>query len=130
MIDFSGDIFVGTKLTIHELTNLISQVLEARADPIGNIETSNLSLSVRENPDRSGPYFGQYPFMIEFESDDANLETDAFVQLSSLLKSLWSNGMQTETACDFEDRLPHNGRYDGETGKPIIYDNTDAPPAD
>jgi hypothetical protein len=127
MIDFSGDVFVGTGLTIHQLTSFVSEVLETQADAIGNIESSNLSLSVRENPDTSSPHFGQYGFMIEFESDDTSLDSTAMVQLKMLLESLWAKGMKTETACEFESELPHNGRFDGAENKPIVYD--DSPPA-
>lgn len=124
MIDFTGDIYVGTEHRETELVAIVSRILGAPASPIGNIETDSLSLSVRVNPDREAPMMGKYEFMIEFESDDTDLNSGAFVELSSLLESLWKNGIRTETACEFEDRLPHNGRFDGAENKPIIYDDS------
>lgn len=126
MIEFTGDIYVGTERSEAELVAIVSQTLGAKASPIGNIETGCLSLSVRGNPDREAPMMGKYEFMIEFESDDTDLSSDSFVQLSALLESLWKNEMKTETACEFENELPHNGRFDGAGNKPIVYD--DSPP--
>lgn len=123
MDDLSGDIYVSTDLDERGLTRVVCNASRAVADSLGNIETSALSLTVRRNPDREAPMFGQYGYIIEFEPKEDVSKKEVTTVLCHLLQSMWEQGMRTETACDYEDELPHSGRYDGSTGEPIVYDS-------
>ena len=121
MEDLYATVYVKTNFSKLELANHIADELRVRADSMGNIETDSLSISVRRQPDDDGPYFGKYNLLVEFEPTDQSTPANTIEALSSLLEGLWSKGMRTETSCDYENQLPHGGRFDGSTNKPIIY---------
>lgn len=125
MVDLYATIYVRTELQTDEVSKIVGECINGVPDAFNNIDIPELSVSVRDNPDLKGSYFGSYNLIIEFEPVGNQGPQEAASRLENLLVRLWDRKMRTETSCDYEELLPHNGRFDGRINEPIVYDDED-----
>lgn len=110
MTDFSPPdckIFVDSDLSETELISLVGQLLTAPGVEADIIRNEDYDPKRRQQFPGGFIYFSYY---IDIYLDDP-LRDDKAAIIGTLLEGLWAWSLPAVAACDYEDRLPHNGGY-------------------
>lgn len=107
-----------TSLSMDELQELITSITEGLSGKFGSIETPWGYVDVNRNDeaDESSAAmpdgFLSYPYFLDIGGPPGTSEKQFKNEVIKITEALWSQGIVTVSACDFEDELPHKGRYD------------------
>lgn len=110
-------IYVNAPVTREELAALVLQI--AGAENVGRYLLRLLSaeVEVRPNEDANERLRGSqengflyYPYLLEVDALPGQSIEQQMALVSAILELLWARQFNAVAACDFEDRLPRNGR--------------------
>jgi len=84
--------------------------------PANTITSGIMRISVRKNDDydkqlqdRPSDGFLWYPFFLDVLPTNTAPQEEYVLQIATLLRCLWDNGIKAVAACDFEEDLPAGG---------------------
>ena len=91
------------------LSNLFQGIIE-----MNSMTLDHLIIEVHNNPDRKeaprgDENFLHWPVLVEIDAEGTSDEQTLIEECSKLLKRLWSSGIDSVAACDFEESLPQHG---------------------
>jgi hypothetical protein len=114
------EIFVDTDRSIHELEQLIAELLDAAVERHGFVTTivgPGFDLDVHRNErvlasaDPQPHDFVEWPYYLEIDATAEQTRPAQIAVIARLLIGLWEAGLGAVAACDFEDELPRRGGY-------------------
>ena len=116
--DLYCKLYVDTDFEIEQLKDEITSMVSGQKQLFRTIVTTFGEIDVNKNEDfddkkrdiePDGFIYSRYYLDIEPKED---IEQQDYISgIGDLLQSLWSNGLKSVAACDFEEELPQKGGY-------------------
>jgi hypothetical protein len=119
--DFDGvDLFcrinIQADMSHQEFVGFIARCVGGPGD-MNSVRSRTLDISVDDNDsfDAEKSHIGKdrwlyFRYTLEIDPVEGVAPKDYIASIASLLRALWSSGMDAVAACDFEDSLPRNER--------------------
>ena len=118
MKNFYCKIFVNSKITIEQISNKISGLLDYKLVRNLSIESDFFSIDIFKNKEfdeekaKEFPDgFLYFPYFLDVDIIDESREKEFKEIIKKIMFHLWSEECQLVVSCDFEHELPHNGGY-------------------
>lgn len=115
-------IYLYTEAPYEKLITLIAQILEGSKSGIGSIESEIFEVDLDKNDEYSEEdmrnadrldAFLYYPYTLDIEPKNNIVDREKYIDgIAKFIERLSESGIQVVTACDFEEKLPQNGRFE------------------
>jgi len=110
MVDYTGEIFVDTALSIKEASDKLCRTLQGQEDVLG-FHTQRCGLYVSRNRDPEAKpgtdSWLTFPLMVAFHPVDKSAPPEDYIQeLTGIILIMRDWNWRPTAYCDFEDELP------------------------